>query len=199
MQTRVILVAAVIAFAIGIVVASIADAIAVNPDQACPPGHTIAQDTEGPYYVYTPNLPAGYSAVWVNDTVTLLPPPGTYGQAGDRVIVCYTDDIYTFADTLGVTTTTTVTPPTAETVPCIEDGVEGIMHPVDGCVTTDDYDDLFSADHLATVPSLTDPGRSVADVYDVPAHTAASERPRWFMGVQLPSFARIVADLHAAL
>ena len=45
----------------------IAGADAVEPDRACPPGHSIAQDTEGPYYVYTPNLPAGYSAVWVND------------------------------------------------------------------------------------------------------------------------------------
>ena len=175
----------------------IADADAVEPDRACPPGHTIAQDTEGPYYVYTPNLPAGYSAVWVNDQVTLLPPPGTYGQAGDRVIVCYTEDIYTFAASLGTTTTTTVTPPIAETQTCTVDGEPGIRHPDGSCWTETRYNQEFSDQALEQVPSLTDPGRSVGS-YTTHASTAPpAERTRYFMGVELPSFARIIQHVWA--
>lgn len=184
-----------------VAVLAITEADAAN---RCPAGHTIAADQPGPYYVYAPNLPGGYSAVWVNDSVTLLPPPGTYGELGDRIIVCYTDDIYAFAAQLTPTTTTTTTAvPVTETPACTVAGVPGILHPDGTCWTPERYDATFSPEALAEIPSHTDPGRSVADVYNnvlsVASAAPASERPRYFHGIELPPFAVIVAGVHAAL
>lgn len=76
---------------------------------------------------------------------------------------------------------------------CVDDdGEPGIFHPVDGCITADVYNEMFSAESLSGVPSLVDPGRSVADVYQVPAQPDAADRPRMFMGVELLTFREIV-------
>lgn len=143
----------------------------------CPPGHDLAIERPGPYYVYTPNLPAGYSIVWVDDVATVLPPPGTYGTEGSTVRVCYTGDIYGFAASIPTTTSTTVAlPPVAVTQYCEVDGVPGIVHPVDGCYTVDDYDRDF--------PEAGPVGSRAV---------SPSERPRVFGGVALPSFAVVVS------
>lgn len=94
-------------------------ATASAQEAQCPPGHTIAAVYEGPAaYVYTPNLPAGYSRVITTnpDRVFDMPPPGTYW--GDTITVCYTEDIiewathtHTAAPTTTSSTTPTQTPP----------------------------------------------------------------------------------------
>lgn len=170
----------------------------------CPDGHSIAAERPAPYYVYTPNLPAGYSAVWVDDVVTLLPPPGSYGVEGQTVTVCYTDDIYAFAATIPTTTTTLgqsdITPPTADTQTCEEGGSPGIVMYDGTCMTIDRYNDTFSDEHLATVPSHTDPGRSVAEVTSrSPSdNTPPADRTRTLNGVEHISFTRLVGN-HLAL
>lgn len=145
----------------------------------CPDGHQLVQDREGPYYVYTPNLPSGYSIVWVNDHVTLIPPPGTYGTTGDRIRLCYTDDIYAFAESIGRTPE-----PPAPDLRCWVDGEEGIKGATGECWTATLYDHTFSAENLATVPHQGDPTKSVAEVYNLTPQmdleVAPSLRPRVF-------------------
>lgn len=200
MTWRHFLVGIILGFLGGVAVASIGDALGV--DHPCPTGHSVAADREGPYYVYTPNLPAGYSAVWVNNDVTLFPPPGTYGQPGDRVIVCYTNDIAAFAEQLAWEgpsgqVAKPEPPPQGETRPCIDDnGDEGILTPDGVCWTRTLYDETFSEENLAQVESQTSPGRSVADVISELPLGAASDRPRIFAGIELPSFARIIQLAH---
>ena len=68
----------------------------------CPPPTIQAIEQPAPYYVYAPNLPAGYTHVLIDhpdgtQMVVTLPPPGVYGTEGDTVRVCYTDDIYQWA------------------------------------------------------------------------------------------------------
>lgn len=78
------------------------------------------------------------------------------------------------------------------------DGTEGVSTAWGECVTPADYDQTFSVEALSSVPSLTDPGRSVSDVYQltVASTTAASERPREFQGDTLPSFVEVVRIVH---
>jgi hypothetical protein len=163
---------AVTAFLIGI-------ATQANAQSWCPEGHQLVVDRDGPYYVYTPNLPAGYSAVWVNDHVTLIPPPGTYGQTGNRVRVCYTEDIHAYATQIGRLPQT----PTPD-LSCTVDGEHGIRGATGECWTASLYDQVFSAENLATVPHQADPTRSVADVYGLTTQAdlelAPSLRPRVF-------------------
>ena len=83
----------------------------------CPAASVPALTADAPYYVYTPNLPAGYGAVLVDEALTLLPPPGTYGTDGQTVTVCYTDDIYAFAELHGVGHATTTTTPSTTRPP----------------------------------------------------------------------------------
>lgn len=78
---------------------------------------------------------------------------------------------------------------------CLQDGQPGLVA-IDGqCVTTDDYDDLFSQEALHAVPSLSDPSRSVAEVYGITAGPA-STRVRVFQGVSQPTFAEYVTNAH---
>lgn len=110
--------------------------------------------------------------------------------------VCFTENLQAVLDATGWTPPTTVAPPVAETIPCTDEtGAPGILHPDGTCWTEQLYNDTFSDENLATVPSHTDPGRSVADVsnLDTAASTHPAERPRYFAGVELPSFARIIA------
>ena len=76
---------------------------------------------------------------------------------------------------------------------CVQGGEPGAISISGECVTAADYDAKFSHDVLAGVESHAFPGRSVADVYGMTAASpAASERPRSFMGVSLPTFAEYV-------
>ena len=89
----------------------------------CPAGSVAAISYDAPAYVYTPNLPAGYGALLTDGVLTLLPPPGIYGTDGQTVTVCYTEDIYAFAELHGVghdtttTTTSTTRPPPRQDPP----------------------------------------------------------------------------------
>lgn len=62
---------------------------------------------------------------------------------------------------------------------------------VDGCVTVELYNELFSVEALSEQESLSFPGRSVADVYQLGGLAdpplAAADRPREFMGEPLPT------------
>lgn len=149
-----------------------------NAQEWCPPGHQLVIEREGPYYVYTPNQPAGYSAVWVNNNVTLFPPPGTYGEIGDTVRVCYTDDIHAYADQIGWPTVTPVEAPKPD-LRCWDPqtGEEGLRGATGECWTATLYDQRFSAEHLATVPHQGDPSKSVADVYGLTPQMDAESKP----------------------
>lgn len=64
---------------------------------------------------------------------------------------------------------------------------------VDGCVTLEDYNAMFSYDVLSNIESLTFPGQSVADVYGITDDGVAPvDRPRDFMGVSLPTIRWII-------
>ena len=131
----------------------------------CPPSHTatLYNQPEGGYkYVYTPNLPGGYSRLIIlNGGIQIieLPAPGAYGP-GEQFILCYTDDIYAYAQ------------PWADDIAC------GGFSTVDGCLTLDEYDEMYSFEALQLVESLAVPGRSVADIYSVPPTPRATDRPR---------------------
>lgn len=80
---------------------------------------------------------------------------------------------------------------------CVDEvtGEAGIPHPIDGCVTAAEYDAMFSAEALTTWESHAIEGATVADVAalnGVDLTVPASQRPRMFAGVELPSFARII-------
>lgn len=153
-----------------------AEVAAETVTAACPDGHVTAVDTEGPYYVYMPNLPGGYSVVWVNETRTDIPPPGVYGAEGDRVLVCYTDDIHAYAEQIGHGVAAASTePPVSDAGVCVVDGEEGIPMADGTCMTPSRYDDVFSASALAEVASQAVEGATVADLCDL-GNTPASHR-----------------------
>jgi hypothetical protein len=98
----------------------------LNP---CTSGDTIGVDSaqyagfNGYQYVYSVNTPAGYTDTWLMDdqeqVIGHVPAPnpmGTYGPA-DRIVVCYTPDIYERlnvpAPTSTITTTTTTEVPSS--------------------------------------------------------------------------------------
>ena len=65
---------------------------------------------------------------------------------------------------------------------------------IDGCITIERYNDLYSYEKLATVPSLVDPSRSVADVYGiVDDGVEPVDRPRSFGGEELPTIREVIA------
>lgn len=64
---------------------------------------------------------------------------------------------------------------------------------IDGCVTIDVYNTWFSFDNLSHTESLTFPGQSVADVYElVDDGIMAVDRPRVFMDETLPTIRWII-------
>jgi len=133
----------------------------------CPNGHdaTLFNYPGGGYhYVYSPNEPGGYSRLIIipdtgPPTRIEMPPIGTFGP-GAQFILCYTNDIYGYVEYIGW-----------------QGRCEGFST-VDGCLTLDEYDEMFSFEALQQVESLTMPGRSVADIYHVPSSPRASDRPR---------------------
>ena len=64
---------------------------------------------------------------------------------------------------------------------------------VDGCMTIERYNELFSYDVLSNVESLTFPGQTIAEVYDITDDGVAPvDRPRDFMGEPLPTVREII-------
>lgn len=78
---------------------------------------------------------------------------------------------------------------------CEVDGEDGFTMADGVCMTPSLYDETFSAENLATVPWHSDNSMSVADLYDLGTEKA-SERPRSFMGEELPTFAASVEIWH---
>lgn len=70
---------------------------------ACASGTTLAIDRTGPYFVYTVNTPASYAQVWLGENptspYTWIGSHSTYGYAGQRVRVCYTENVYEYSAT----------------------------------------------------------------------------------------------------
>lgn len=62
------------------------------------------------------------------------------------------------------------------------------------CMTVSRYNDMFSPESLAVVPSLVDPTRSVADVYAVPATPAATRQIGQGVLVDTFTFVEFVAS-----
>ncbi len=80
------------------------------------------------------------------------------------------------------------------------DGTEGLAMPDGECRTPADFDIMFGYDNLSTVESQTQPGRSVADVYNIKPEPAASERPLGSGLVEVEErFSEIVYRLHHGL
>lgn len=75
-----------------------------------------------------------------------------------------------------------------------ETGAWGVWSVTPPCYTTAVYDEVFSVENLSTVPSHIDPTRPVADVYHL-GDEPASQRPRVFMGVELPTFAEVLEQV----
>ena len=143
----------------------------------CPDGHQLVVDREGLYYLYSPNEPAGYSAIWVNDTVTLIPPIGQYGGPGDWIRVCYTDDIYAYAESIGRLPKPPQSPEPDLSCTDPQTGEAGLLGATGTCWTATLYDSVFSAENLATVPHQADPTRSVADVYGLTPEQDVESKP----------------------
>ena len=80
---------------------------------------------------------------------------------------------------------------------CVEaDGDVGLWSFTPPCFTTDVYDEVFSAENLATVPSWFDPDVSVAEAVGLVGDTTpASDRPRAFMGEVLPTFREVIEQV----
>lgn len=80
----------------------------------------------------------------------------------------------------------------ADTV-CVEDGQPGMIVVDGSCLTAAEYDVIFSYEALDLIPSGVIDGVSVADIYGLdPNGPRASERPRSFMGEQLPTFTEVL-------
>jgi hypothetical protein len=64
---------------------------------------------------------------------------------------------------------------------------------VDGCMTIERYNELFSYDVLSNIESLTFPGQSIAEVYGITDDGVAPvDRPRDFMGEPLPTVREVI-------
>ena len=82
---------------------------------------------------------------------------------------------------------------------CIEaDGTPGLSQMDGQCITAADYDILFSYENLSTVETFDpfDGDTTVAERYNIEPGSQASERPRSFMGQELPSFAGDIKVTH---
>ena len=79
------------------------------------------------------------------------------------------------------------------------DGTAGIAMLDGSCVTPADYDELYSYETLEDTASRTQPTLSVAAEAGVDPEPRASVRPRFFGGVEYPSYAVYVTDAHGSV
>lgn len=127
----------------------------------CPDGSTIAYDTtQGFYPLYSPDPPGAYTRIiliWEDHMQVVDNPPLATYQA-PHIVVCYNDNA----------------------IPEFVDGCDGFTMGDGTCMTIARYNETFSVDALEEVESLTQPGRSVADVYHLrgTAPLEAADRPR---------------------
>lgn len=199
MRRHLAVIIAVIAFALIATMCNSADAAFACPGDSQPVPFGPA-DTEL-VHITQPNAPAGY--------VRVIAPNGTHWDFNDRPLfgqfelpgvvgqwwVCYTTDLDGTLAELGWTA------PTVDDGTCTDDnGEPGLYNGAGECITEAEYDKRFGYDNLATIPSYADPTRSIAEVHGITPHDdPASHRPRFFAGIELPSFARLIADRHIAL